>query len=205
VQNQQQQIIKFSGKISDDKLLRGHPVIITVYNPDQTIQILKTSVTNSGFFETLLIFDKNSLRGNYQVSASYIERVDKSKDVYFEIVDKIETSNHSEEEIEPTIESNPTTNQIEKESDSQIPQWVKNNARWWSENNIDDETFVGAIEFLVYKKIINVSENTESQSIQEIPEWVKTDARWWSENNIDDETFIGAIEFLIKIGIIKIN
>ena len=59
VQNQQQQIIKFSGKVSDDKLLRGHPVIITLYNPDQTIQILKTSVTNSGFFETLLIFDKN--------------------------------------------------------------------------------------------------------------------------------------------------
>ena len=126
VQNQQQQIIKFSGKISDDKLLRGHPVIITVYNPDQTIQILKTSVTNSGFFETLLIFDKNSLRGNYQVSASYIERVDKSKDVYFEIVDKIETPNHNEEETEFTIESDPTTsNQIEKKADSQIPEWVK--------------------------------------------------------------------------------
>jgi ABC-type antimicrobial peptide transport system ATPase subunit len=81
----------------------------------------------------------------------------------------------------------------------------KNNARWWSENNIDDETFIGAIEFLVSKKIINVSENPGSQSIQEIPEWVKTDARWWSENNIDDETFIGAIEFLIKIGTIKIS
>ena len=81
----------------------------------------------------------------------------------------------------------------------------KNNARWWSENNIDDETFIGAIEFLVSKKIINVSDNTESQSIQEIPQWVKTDARWWSENKIDDETFVGAIEFLIKIGIIKTN
>jgi len=74
----------------------------------------------------LLIFDKNSLRGNYQVSASYIERVDKSKDVYFEIVDKIETPNHNEEETEFTIESDPTTsNQIEKKADSQIPEWVK--------------------------------------------------------------------------------
>ena len=33
---------------------------------------------------TLLIFDKNSLRGNYQVSASYIEQVDKSMDVSFD-------------------------------------------------------------------------------------------------------------------------
>jgi len=88
VQNQNQQIVKISGRVSEDKLLRGHPVILTVYNPDQTIQILKTVVTSSGYFETLIIFDKKSIRGIYEVSMSYIERVDKSKDVSFEIVDK---------------------------------------------------------------------------------------------------------------------
>jgi hypothetical protein len=34
---------------------------------------------------------------------------------------------------------------------------VKTYARWWSENNIDDETFVGAIEFLIKIGIIKIN------------------------------------------------
>ena len=194
--------------MSDDNLLRGHPVIITIHKPDQSIQILKTSVTNEGKFETLLIFDKNSLRGNYHVSASYIGHVDKGMDVSFEIVDKIITPSiiSDEQDIESSIVSNPNElNQIEIDSDEIIPQWVKNNARWWSEGNIDDETFVDGIEFLISKEIIGIPKHTSSQSIQEIPDWIKNNARWWSEGNIDDETFVDGIEFLVKIGIVKMG
>jgi len=35
-----------------------------------------------------------------------------------------------------------------------IPQWVKNNARWWASNQISDETFLMAIENLVVNEII---------------------------------------------------
>jgi hypothetical protein len=159
VQDHQQQIIKISGSVSDDNLLRGHPVIITIHKPDQSIQILKTGTANSGYFETLLIFDKNSLRGNYQVSASYIEHVDKSMDVSFEIVDKITSPGIilDEQDIESPIISNPNeSNQIDTNSDEIIPQWIKNNARWWSEGNIDDETFVDGIEFLVKIGIVKM-------------------------------------------------
>ncbi len=208
VQNQQQQIIKISGSVSDDKLLRGHPVIITIHKPDQTIQILKTGVTNEGKFETLLIFDKNSLRGNYHVSASYIGHVDKGMDVSFEIVDKIITPSIilDEQVTELEIVPNPIiANQIETDSDEIIPQWVKNSARWWSEGNIDDETFVDGIEYLISKEIIDIPKHISSQSILEIPDWIKNNARWWSEGNIDDETFVDGIEFLVKIGVVKIS
>ena len=213
VQDHQQQIIKISGSVSDDNLLRGHPVIITIHKPDQSIQILKTGTANSGYFETLLIFDKNSLRGNYQVSASYIEHVDKSMDVSFEIVDKITSPKIilDDQDTEQSIISNPNesnpneSNQIDTNSDEIIPQWIKNNARWWSEGNIDDETFVDGIEFLVSKEIISIPNHSSSQSMHEIPDWIKNNARWWSEGNIDDETFVDGIEFLVKIGIVKMG
>ncbi len=207
VQNQNQQIVKVSGRVSEDKLLRGHPVIMTVYNPDQTIQILKTAVTNDGYFETLIIFDKKSIRGIYEVSMSYIERVDKSKDVSFEIVDKktivpeiILDTEDAGSLSEPNI-----PNQIETKSDEKIPQWVKNNAGWWADKYIDDSTFIEGIEFLISNGIIDVPKHTSSQSGHQIPDWIKNNARWWSEGNISDTAFIEGIEFLVKIGIIKVS
>ena len=38
----------------------------------------------------------------------------------------------------------------------QIPEWVKNNAKLWSENQIDDESFLNALEFLIENQIIKV-------------------------------------------------
>jgi len=38
----------------------------------------------------------------------------------------------------------------------EIPSWIKNNAKWWSEGLISDEEFVKGIEFLITNGIINV-------------------------------------------------
>ena len=194
VEDHSPQTIKISGKVSIDKLLRGHSVIITVYKPDQTIQILKTSVTGNGNFETFLIFDKNSIRGNYQVSVSYTEHVDKDMDVDFQVVNK--------NTINPIAEE---SSQIESGISKEIPEWVKNNAGWWAEGAIDDEAFVTGIEFLISKEIINVTETTNSQSVQTIPEWVKNNAEWWAEGAIDDEAFVNSLKYLVEYEIIKIN
>ena len=32
-----------------------------------------------------------------------------------------------------------------------LPDWIKNNAKWWSNNEIDDDTFVNGIQYLVNK------------------------------------------------------
>jgi len=87
-----------------------------------------------------------------------------------------------------------------------IPEWVKNNARWWSENQIDDKTFSNGIEFMIKAGIIVVPivESETENNDPVIPDWVRTNASWWASNQIDDKTFANGIEYLIKIGIIVV-
>jgi hypothetical protein len=89
--------------------------------------------------------------------------------------------------------------------DYQIPEWVKNNAGWWANDQIPDSTFTGGIEFLIKEKIIVVPiGGDETQDKSDIPEWIKTNAGWWANDQIDDKTFATGIEYLIKIGLIVI-
>ena len=91
-------------------------------------------------------------------------------------------------------------------SETNIPGWVKNNSAWWSEGIIDDETFVGAIKFLINEKIISVPEIiVEESESSDIPSWIKSNAGWWAEGIIDEQTFVDGIEFLVKTGIIQVN
>ena len=89
---------------------------------------------------------------------------------------------------------------------SVIPEWVKNNAAWWSEGVIYDNDFVSGIEFLIKEGIIMVSV-TESgeKSDAAIPEWVKNNAAWWSEDIISEKEFLSGIEYLVNNGIIQVN
>ncbi len=95
----------------------------------------------------------------------------------------------------------------EKPAEQGIPEWIKQNAKWWSSGTITDRDFVIGIQYLVQKDIIEVSEVRESTGIftQEIPSWVRNNAKWWSEDKITEMDFISGIEHLVKIGIIKIN
>ena len=47
------------------------------------------------------------------------------------------------------------TQNITNEVDS-IPKWVKYNAFWWSNNLIDDKTFVVTIQYLIEQGIIKI-------------------------------------------------
>jgi len=98
-----------------------------------------------------------------------------------------------------------------------VPEWIKNSAGQWSEDQINDETFVKGIEFLIQEQIIDIpyeanvsidpeekeknkfdwTKETEAKVIQ-IPDWVKNSAGWWSEGLLSDEEFINAIKFLIE-------
>ena len=37
-----------------------------------------------------------------------------------------------------------------------VPDWVKNNAGWWADGIIDDESFMSGIEYLVKEEIIQI-------------------------------------------------
>jgi len=41
-----------------------------------------------------------------------------------------------------------------------VPDWIKNNANWWSENLIDDTDFINGLQYLIEYKIIKI-DNTK--------------------------------------------
>jgi len=86
-----------------------------------------------------------------------------------------------------------------------IPSWIKNNAGWWADGVIDDNSFVSGIEWLVSNDIIEVPTTTISGTTESaIPSWIKNTAGWWADNQISDDDFINAIQHLIKVGIMAV-
>ena len=86
-----------------------------------------------------------------------------------------------------------------------IPDWIRNNASWWSQEQIDDNTFIQGIEYLIKKQVITISYTTqENLESEEIPSWIRNNASWWAAGQIDDETFIQGLEYLILKGIIHV-
>ena len=103
--------------------------------------------------------------------------------------------------IEPPTDSQDLVN-----DESIIPSWIKNNAGWWANYSIDDQTFIQGIQFLIKQGILQVQETTsQSSNSNEIPSWIKNNAGWWANDSIDDQTFIQGIQYLIKNGVIVTN
>ena len=46
-----------------------------------------------------------------------------------------------------------------------VPSWVKNNAKWWADGSINDDTFKQGIQFMVNEKILDVKVETDSKPI----------------------------------------
>ena len=84
----------------------------------------------------------------------------------------------------------------------QVPDWIRSNASWWVEGNIDDKAFVGGIQFLIKEGIIQIPETAQStvEGSQEIPAWIKNNADWWSQGLISDDDFLKGIQFMVKNG-----
>ena len=89
--------------------------------------------------------------------------------------------------------------------DSKIPSWIKNNAGWWADGTIDDDSFVQGIQYLIENNILIVSSQTTNSIQEKIPSWIKNNAGWWADGTIDDESFIRGIEYLVSNGIINIK
>ena len=56
---------------------------------------------------------------------------------------------------------------------AEVPSWVKNNAGWWAEGTIDDDSFVQGIQFLIKEGIMKVPQPYQSNtsSGKEPPAW----------------------------------
>ena len=88
----------------------------------------------------------------------------------------------------------------------EIPKWVKNTARWWSTDTINDSEFISSIQFLIKNKIIKVGfVEPSSNNSNGIPHWVKNNAKWWSTDKIPDKDFLIGIKYLIENGLITVE
>lgn len=178
--------VLISGKING--YLKGQSVEIKLTKPDGTVQELRTIPGSGGNYETTVLADKSFAPGEYKVLAKYLDQT--SLPVSFKIV---------------SVKSKPQQPSQDDEGET-IPNWIKNNAKWWSENSVGDTDFVQGIQYLIKQKIINIPDTKTStgSSDQKIPTWIKSNAGWWASGQISEDDFIKGLQYLIEHGIIKI-
>ncbi len=174
------------------------------------------------FIELIIVMDTNA-DGTIEITIprtlldAKFESVD---DIFFILVDGFETDYAEMESTSSSrtlvipffggdsiidIIGTDALNPFSTDTEIEIPSWIKNNAGWWADGQIDDEAFVQGIQYLINEEIMNIPQiGSGEYSGQEIPSWIKDDAGWWADDQIDDETFVEAIQYLISNGIIQI-
>jgi len=96
---------------------------------------------------------------------------------------------------------------IEQISKQKVPEWIKNNAKWWADDQIGDSDFVGGIQHLIKEKIIDIPDLPEQASgtaKEQVPDWVRNNAGWWADGLISEDDFVNGIKYLVEKGIIKV-
>ena len=93
-----------------------------------------------------------------------------------------------------------------QQTKTKIPDWVKEVAKFWVADQIDDSGFVQVIEYLVQQGIIVIpyAEAPEGEAAIGIPIWIKSSAEFWVKGNISDDEFATALEWLINNGVIRV-
>lgn len=87
-----------------------------------------------------------------------------------------------------------------------IPNWIRNNAKWWYQDQIQDSDFSKGIQYLIENKIMIISPTSEKTPHEsKIPSWIKRNAGLWANKTISDSEFVSGIQYLISSGIITLH
>ena len=88
-----------------------------------------------------------------------------------------------------------------------VPDWIKNNAGWWADGLIDDNSFVSGIQWLISNNVMTIppAESTTANQSNVIPDWIKNNAGWWASGQIPDSAFVSGLQWLISNGIMTIS
>ena len=93
----------------------------------------------------------------------------------------------------PSISCNEKIGSQTTSSAEIIPDWIKNNARWWSDNLIDDIDFINGLQYLIKHKIIKID---NKKILGQVPlEDIKFSSTWQVNN--DDLVFVQSAFFEI--------
>lgn len=119
----------------------------------------------------------------------------------------ISSSSSSSASTSSNLDQSSTIVTPTQEISQKIPNWIKNNAKFWSDGEIGDSDFVKGIQYLLEQGIVKVSSSPGGnlQNSNHIPVWIKNDAKWWSEDQIDDSEFVKGIQYLVQSGIIRVS
>jgi len=107
---------------------------------------------------------------------------------------------------EKAEEDSPAKQQSMTKSELNIPVWIKNNAKWWTQGTTSDDEFLNSLQYMITNDIMSIPDLPES-SVSEsraVPSWIKNNAKWWSEGLISDDEFVKGVQYLISNGMIKI-
>jgi len=89
---------------------------------------------------------------------------------------------------------------------SDIPDWLKINAKWYSMDMISGKEFAHSIQFLIKEELIQMDKTggTNKSSLGEdaIPEWMQKSTGWWADGLVSDAEFISGLSHLLNIGVI---
>lgn len=89
---------------------------------------------------------------------------------------------------------------------SDIPDWLKINAKWYSMGMISGKEFAHSIQFLIKEELIQMDKTggTNKSSLGEdaIPEWMQKSTGWWADGLVSDAEFISGLSHLVNIGVI---
>ncbi|MCH8324897.1 MAG: hypothetical protein IH813_07335 [Thaumarchaeota archaeon] len=176
------------------------------FEDGETIHRYASGVTLGFLFDTLGLSGQNNECYVFQGGSEYCTNA------YFNfkfLINEFEVSKtdfreyviQDDDEILIIYDDQITTQTLE----IKIPDWVREVAGFWCGDEIDDASFVSAIQYLIETEIIIIPKTTTDESASQIvPSWVKTNACWWSTNQISDNEFASGLEYLIKNGIITI-
>jgi len=181
------------------------PVSITIISPSGDIVALAQPYPflDGSFSTTLGAGGTMNIEGEYTINAFYgiASRSDSTTFVFGE-----------------TTTITVPTDKTSSKSDVLIPNWIRNNAKWWASGQIGDSDFTSGIQFMIKENIMVIPDlpgvtqmelKDEKRAMglergQNVPDWVRNNAGWWSDGLISDDDFVSGIKYLVEQGIIKV-
>ncbi|QLH07522.1 hypothetical protein C5F50_10910 [Nitrosopumilus ureiphilus] len=198
-------------------------VSVDSFDVDYNIEngILESIFLDPDFIELIITMDTTS-DGTIEITIPrnlLDAKFDTSDDVFFILVDGFETdyaeinsNSNSRTLVIPFFSGDSVIDIIGTDAlntfstESEIPSWIKNNAGWWADGQIDDVAFIQGIQYLIIENIMTIPQTESGESSGSgIPSWIKNNAGWWADGQIDDVAFIQGIQYLITHGILEIQ
>jgi hypothetical protein len=140
--------ITFSGIVN--RYDEGRDLRISIFDSKNSLVVTqKTLVAADSTFSHIVVLDDEFGEGKYTAKAQYGSSKATVEIITFAI------STETQTQIDPPsleLSAGPADAAIQN-----IPDWVKNNAGWWAAGDIDDNSFVQGIQFMIKEGLMKIS------------------------------------------------